>query len=86
VSFDRIPCEVPFCRRTASKEKFPGEGVRIICGRCWRLGDQRPRRAYRAAMRKLKRFGSNDRWERIAHNSWERIRRQAIERAAGITG
>lgn len=31
----RIPCCVPFCRRTAAAERHP-TSEEIICGKCWR--------------------------------------------------
>jgi hypothetical protein len=34
VSDDRIKCLVPFCKRTARADKYPGQD--IICGKCWR--------------------------------------------------
>lgn len=81
---DRIPCEVPFCGRTAKASEFP-EGTRIVCGKHWRLGDARPRRLYSAASRKLKKTG-DERYRDLKHRAWERVRKQAIERAAGIIG
>ena len=80
---DRIPCEVPFCRRTADRSKF-GDGVRIICGKHWRLGNMRPRKLYSAAKRKFKKTGI-DRYNWLANRAWDIVRKQAIERAAGIT-
>lgn len=81
---ERISCAVPYCRRTAPADKFE-PGSRIICGKHWRLGDERPRRAYSLAKKRLKATGL-ERYLRIVHNCWERVLRQAIERAAGITG
>lgn len=81
---DRIPCEVPFCRRTASKAKFPEPDTRIICGKHWRTADQRPRRAYSLAMRRVRKNLDDERAKVIANNCWERVRKQAIERAAGV--
>ncbi|MEP9350595.1 hypothetical protein [Xanthobacter sp. KR7-225] len=47
----RIPCAVPFCRRTADASKYEGP-TKIICGKCWRLGSAAARRAYRIARRR----------------------------------
>lgn len=80
---DRIRCEVPFCRRTAPAAKFE-PGTQIICGKCWRLGDKRYRRLYSAANKKWKKTGI-ERFAWLKHQAWERVRKQAIERAAGIT-
>ena len=33
-STNRIACQVLFCKRTGSAEKFAGE--EIICGKCWK--------------------------------------------------
>jgi hypothetical protein len=79
----RIPCEVPFCRRTAPAARYEPE-TRIICGKCWRLGDARPRRVFSRAERKYKRTG-NPRYQRIANRCWERVLKQAIERSAGVS-
>lgn len=80
---NRTACMVPFCRRTVSKEKFGDADV--ICGKHWRLGDQRWRRAYRKAWRKWKETG-DQRYARLVDYCWLRVLRQATERAAGITG
>lgn len=82
MKIDRIPCEVPFCKRTADSSKFE-EGERIVCRKHWRLGDARPRRVYSAAMRKFKKTGDL-RYVEIANRNWERVRKQAIERAGGL--
>jgi hypothetical protein len=95
---DRIPCCVPFCRRTADAEKFKGE--EIICGKHWRLASATQRRRQsRMARMYRRRFGRNGYWEypagspdrldavklaRILEKLWERCKRQAIERAAGL--
>lgn len=47
----RIPCEVPFCRRTADASKYEGP-TRIICGKCWRMGSVQARRKYKTARRR----------------------------------
>lgn len=81
---DRIPCEVPFCRRTASVKNFPEPGTRIICGKHFRLGDARLLRIYRKARRRVRRDPNDDAAVRIAGRMWDKIREQAIERAAGL--
>lgn len=81
---DRIPCAVAFCRRSASKEKFPDCG-KIICGKHWRLGDLRWRLAYRKAWKLWKQTG-NERYARILNYCWLRVLAQATERSAGIIG
>lgn len=81
---DRIPCSVPFCRRTAPKKKFPEPGTEIICGKHWRLADVRARRLYSLAWRKYRRTGG-ERYMRIICSCWRRVLKQATERSAGIT-
>lgn len=81
---DRIPCAVPFCRRTAAKKDFP-DSARIICGKHWRLGDERWRRLYSKARRRFLKTES-ERDGLLINYCWDRVLRQAIERAAGITG
>lgn len=80
----RIPCEVPFCRRTAKREPQDEPDTRIICGGHWRFGDARPRRVYSRARRKYKRTG-DPRYRAIMNRCWERVRKQAIERSAGVS-
>lgn len=57
---DRIPCCIPFCRRTAARDKHPN-CTEIICGRCWREGIPKAARmvysrAYRTATRVGERY------------------------------
>lgn len=84
----RIPCEVPFCRRTARADKYE-PGVRIICGKHWRLADRSLRRRWSRLKRLLKR-GVTSRVEQrliyLCNRLWERALKQAIERAMGVTG
>lgn len=59
IAAGRIACSVPFCRRTAAKDRHPG-CTEIICGRCWREGVPKPLRviygrAYRLAKRAAER-------------------------------
>jgi hypothetical protein len=72
----RIACEVPFCRRTAPATKHE-PGTRIICGKHARLADQKYRRLYRRGVRQGR--------PAVANYAWEKIRKQAIERSAGVT-
>lgn len=68
----RVPCVVPFCRRTTKAGNFR----EWICGKHWRPVSRRLKWLKRTA----KRRGRYD----IAARTWERCKRQAIERAAGI--
>lgn len=91
----RIPCVVPFCRRTA---KDKGEGfTEVICAKHWRPIDARLRRRYKAMQRAVQPFLdvdpdtlSADKAAEV-HRSirrldvwWELMKRQAIEAALGI--
>ncbi|PZU95534.1 MAG: hypothetical protein DI527_00565 [Chelatococcus sp.] len=51
----RIPCCIPFCRRTASKEKFP-DCEEIICGKHWRMADKKARSFKTKAEQELRRW------------------------------
>lgn len=70
--FPRIPCVVPFCRCGATC--YP-PGYEIICPKHYRLVD----RGLKALRRKARRRGK----ERLDDMLWQRIKRQAIERASG---
>lgn len=94
---DRLPCCVPFCRRTFKND----EGfVEMICGKHWRMASQVKRRRRTRLFRAYrKRFGDNDYWNypagspqriaavrlhRLCQKAWQSCKRDAIERAAGI--
>lgn len=86
----RLACCVPFCRRTFKNDKagtpWP-EGVRIMCGKHWRLGSAVLRKRHGRLSRLHKRgivgrAGEQVEW--MLHRLWERIRIQATEAAAGI--
>lgn len=94
----RIPCVVPFCRRTADAAKF--EGCEIICGKHWRMASGTLRRRHSRLIRRYRRrFGNRPyleypagsplrieavRLDSICQKAWERCKRAAIEAAAGI--
>jgi len=96
---DRIPCCVPYCRRTASRAKFP-HCSEIICGKHWRLAPAAwRRRRSRLARRYRRRFGDNPPWHypagspdridavrlrRLDNQLWERCKKAAIEAATGL--
>lgn len=95
---NRIPCCVPFCRRTADGDRFKGQ--EIVCGKHWRLASAVQRRRHsRMARQYRRRFGENGYWQyppgsalrfdaiklgRICNGLWDRCKAQAIQRAAGI--
>lgn len=77
--FPRRGCAVPGCRRTS--ELFRNEW---LCADHWRLVD-RSLKTYRTRhLRKLSRAGYATRWRRAENLIWRRMKRQAIERAAGL--
>jgi hypothetical protein len=94
---ERMPCVVPFCRRTLSLEKYPNTSE-FLCGKHYRLA----RRTTRARYRKLERAagkypltiwcykpGSPERLAAVkAHRAaalgWRRVKAEAIEAAGGI--
>lgn len=79
---DRIPCLVPFCRRTAPRSKFPDPNVRIICRTHWNGIPKQSRRVYTRAMRRWNRGKVPG---RVMQRLWDHLERQAIEAAAGIS-
>jgi hypothetical protein len=81
----RTGCIVPFCRRTTTMME-----AEWICGTHWRLVDMGLRRLGGRLLRRWKRTGRWDdqrKWRVIGlayEGWWKRVKRQAIERAAGI--
>lgn len=88
----RIPCCVPFCRRTAKDT-----GQEVICGKHWRAANKDLTTRYKKAQRKLAprmeidpdTLPPNEVKEIIREwgwleTMWREIKRQAIERAVGI--
>jgi hypothetical protein len=80
---DRIPCLVPFCRRTAARERFPGV-EEIICGKHWRTSAWRTRKLYYGVQRKLRRWPNDERLRRLEWRLWERCKRQVLQAAEGL--
>ncbi len=81
--YARISCSVPFCRRTrANPDRVAREW---ICGDHWRMVPKERRQVWGRLRRQWRRFGpdkcSPERWFRI----WDRLKRQAIESAMGIS-
>lgn len=76
--YPRLPCAVPYCRRGSTR--FP-PGWEFLCGIHWRLVDKALKRLRTKARRK--REGA--RYNRLEALIWRKMKRQAIERAAGIT-
>jgi hypothetical protein len=75
----RIPCVVPFCRRTTACADFD----EWICGDHWRLTDKPRRQVYGRYLRRWRRYGAAA-YGPAASRIWRRLAAQAIQRAAGI--
>lgn len=84
----RIPCIVPFCRRTAASEKFP-DSTEIICYKHFRLIDKRIRKRHSWIQRWQDRhdpetYRNPVKVCNLAIKIWEQCKVQAIERAGGL--
>lgn len=89
----RLLCCVPFCRRTRADD---GDFVEWMCGDHYRLVDRRLKTLRSRIRRRCEKIvrGADYRrgWVHLrvtrAHHTdnllWDRMKRQAIERAAGI--
>lgn len=82
---DRVPCQVIGCGRTIAALKIKPDGE-WICADHWALVDPAIKRLKLRAKRRAKRLG---RWTYtnavLARGIWARCKKQAIERALGIT-
>lgn len=74
--YPRIPCLVPGCR-CGSRRFPPAPGREYICAKHWRLVDK----SLKLTRSRGRRRGKGERFDRLV---WMRMRRQAIERAAGL--
>jgi hypothetical protein len=85
----RIRCCVPFCRRTASQLRYP-DAEEIICGKHYRLANGTLRRRLTKVRRLTQRVRTDNggklrqAWH-LDNALWGRIKKQAIERAVGIS-
>lgn len=70
---ERVPCLVPFCRRTRAAEGTP----EWVCGRHWPVVPRRLRALYAAAKRKWGRDPSPRNAARCAR-IWKKCREAAI--------
>lgn len=75
----RISCIVPFCRRTRGDRKGDPitPGMEWICAEHFRPIDRAMKRIYRRAIRR-------DRCSPATARIWRRLKRAAIEAAAGL--
>jgi hypothetical protein len=82
---DRLPCLVPWCRRTRKREHFR----EWICGKHWTLVDRDLRRRFSRSRRlwqKATRLNRDEAMRAIdlsARRQWDWIKDQAITRAMG---
>jgi hypothetical protein len=80
----RTRCLVPFCRRTKPTADLAAKGhSEWICQHHWTLVDPRLKRVKRRVERKMQARRSAV-LEGIAYRTWERLKKQAIERGAGL--
>lgn len=77
----RVRCVVPFCRRTREDDPRFSEW---ICGDHWRMVPKKYRQVYGRFKRRWRRFGTPVSYHPRGSRLWERIKREAIERAGGI--
>ena len=77
---ERIGCCVPFCRRTRLNPGFN----EWICGKHWAVIAKDRRRVYGRLKGRWRRFG-DPRDQARAWRIWDRLKREAIERAVGIS-
>ncbi|MFT4275272.1 MAG: hypothetical protein QM576_02850 [Rhodopseudomonas sp.] len=70
VGSDRTPCINPRCRRTAPRDKFPGE---MICGKCFRSLPAPARNRHRRFWREIRK------WNRRIARTGDAFRRERME-------
>ena len=86
---DRVPCCIPFCKRTAARAKHPGV-VEIICYLHYRTGSKTLRSRLSRLRKRRERYhperdvGKIARSYAIDWQIWSRLKNQIIERAMGI--
>lgn len=78
---NRLRCVVPFCPRTSPKRDFD----EWICGDHWRMVRKARRRAYGRHLKRWRRYGLYNGGLWIGWRLWRVIRREAIERSAGVS-
>lgn len=83
---DRVACCITGCRRTFKREAGDADGVRVICGRHWRMAPKSWRRRgtlFRRAMNSSRNPGRADRAAMAWDRTWERCRRYIEDVIAG---
>jgi hypothetical protein len=77
---DRIPCCITGCGRTFKREAGDSDDVIIMCGRHWRMGDERLRKRHKELRRRVRWFA---RKVRYGHKIAKRPRfKETYDRAA----
>lgn len=72
----RLPCCIPFCRRTG---KVDDDTTEIICGKCWSTTSKRLRKIYFARRRRFFK-GDVDQYPKLIR-IWAKLKNQAMEGA-----
>lgn len=86
----RIPCCVPFCRRSAARKDRLADATEIICGKHWRAAPAHLRRRLSKIRRLRKRaimrgdLMKNDQAVELDWKLWNQIKAAVIEAAAGM--
>jgi hypothetical protein len=80
---DRVPCIVPFCRRTMAADKLAPYREHI-CMIHWRAVSARTKWIRRRVKAKVARIGWTPAMQVLEGRTWDRAKRQAIEAAGGI--
>lgn len=81
---ERAHCVVLGCRRTFKRDPGDDDSAEYICGDHYRLASPGLRR-FRAKLKRLaRRLGWTMRLVRLDNWCWERVKKQATERAMGL--
>jgi hypothetical protein len=77
VSAGRVRCCVPFCARSRKPEAY----AEFICSVHWPMTDKKTRSLFFRARRAIKKGRD---LQYLEGKLWEKLKRQAIERAVGL--
>ena len=85
----RVPCIVPFCRRTRRRCRDEDDQARWICGKHWRHVSRTKKLLMRRCARRWraipdKRTWRAYHWNRLFWHTFDAAAREAIEAAGGI--
>lgn len=81
---DRILCCAPFCKRTVRRDKLAYGASEWICQTHYSLVDIKLKRQRSSLRRRNIKRQEWERYVKTDNRMWDRIKRQAIERAVGI--